>query len=82
VSGLSDPSVLSDRGINNWANSINFGTECLGFHLGGYQAANLGDGNGVLNQSTILVSFYSFYSTLNFAALGDHEVIHMMATSC
>jgi hypothetical protein len=23
VSGLSDPSALSDRGINNWANSIN-----------------------------------------------------------
>lgn len=29
-------------------------TECLGIHLGGPQAANLGDGNGAVNQTVEL----------------------------
>lgn len=58
ISGLSDPAALTNRGVTNWANSIHFGAECLGIHLGGYQAANLGDGNGVVNQTTILREDY------------------------
>ena len=34
------------------------GTECLGIHLGGAQAANLGDGNGWVNQTLELRQDY------------------------
>jgi len=51
ISGLSDPRVLTDDGFLNWARSIDISTECLGLHLGGPQSANLGDGNGAVNQT-------------------------------
>ncbi|KIJ39931.1 hypothetical protein M422DRAFT_60668 [Sphaerobolus stellatus SS14] len=51
ISGLSSPKVLTDDGILNWARSVNFSTECLGIHLGAPQQANLGDGNGAVNQT-------------------------------
>lgn len=54
VSGLSDPRVLTDDGFLNWAQSLDMSTECLGQHLGGPQAANLGDGNGPVNQTVEL----------------------------
>jgi len=54
VSGLSSPEVLSTEGIENWARSIGFSTECLGFHLGGPQTANLGDGRGWQNETAVL----------------------------
>ncbi|KAF8492306.1 hypothetical protein JB92DRAFT_3003418 [Gautieria morchelliformis] len=50
ISGLSSPNVLTDNGVVNWARSVGFSTECLGGHLGGPQTANLGDGNGVVDQ--------------------------------
>jgi len=54
VSGLSSPEVLSTKGIENWARSFGFSTECLGFHLGGPQQANLGDGLGWTNETAVL----------------------------
>ncbi|KAF9484457.1 hypothetical protein BDN70DRAFT_928334 [Pholiota conissans] len=51
ISGLSSPAVLTDSGIVNFAKAIGFSTECLGIHLGGPQSANLGDGNGPVNQT-------------------------------
>jgi len=51
ISGLSDPDVLTDDGFLNWARSVDISTECLGLHLGGPQSANLGDGNGFVNQT-------------------------------
>lgn len=39
---------------NSWLTSSGSATECLGFHLGGPQSANLGDGNGAVNQTTEL----------------------------
>jgi len=54
VSGLSSPEVLSTKGIENWARSIGFSTECLGFHIGGPQTANLGDGRGWQNETAVL----------------------------
>jgi len=54
VSGLSDPRVLTDDGFLNWAQSLDMSTECLGQHLGGPQAADLGDGNGPVNQTVEL----------------------------
>jgi len=54
VSGLSSADVLTDSGIINFARAIGFSTECLGIHLGGPQSANLGDGNGAVNQTVEL----------------------------
>jgi len=58
ISGLSSPGVLSDSGFVQYANAIGFGTECLGIHLGDAQAANLGDGNGWVNQTLELRQDY------------------------
>ncbi|KAF8972963.1 hypothetical protein BDZ97DRAFT_1649476 [Flammula alnicola] len=58
VSGLSSPAVLTDAGIVNFAKAIGFSTECLGIHLGGPQSANLGDGNGSVNQTMELRQDY------------------------
>ncbi|KAF7976859.1 hypothetical protein HWV62_5576 [Athelia sp. TMB] len=54
ISGLSSPQVLTYDGFYNYAQAIGFSEECLGFHLGGPQSANLGDGNGWVNQTTEL----------------------------
>jgi len=51
ISGLSDPRVLTDDGFLNWAQSVNMSGECFGQHLGGPQSANLGDGNGAVDQT-------------------------------
>ncbi|KAI0362471.1 hypothetical protein OH77DRAFT_1389711 [Trametes cingulata] len=51
ISGQSSPEVLTDDGILNFAQAIGFSQECLGFHLGDPQTANLGDGNGSVNQT-------------------------------
>ncbi|KIJ67677.1 hypothetical protein HYDPIDRAFT_107146 [Hydnomerulius pinastri MD-312] len=51
LSGLSSPEVLTDDGIVNYARAIGFSEECFGIHLGGLMSANLGDGNGWVNQT-------------------------------
>ncbi|KAF5364404.1 hypothetical protein D9757_011913 [Collybiopsis confluens] len=58
ISGLSSPTVLTVDGIVNYAKSIGFSEECLGFHLGAPQSANLGDGNGWVNQTIELRQDY------------------------
>ncbi|KAF7362012.1 Secreted protein [Mycena venus] len=61
ISGLSSPAVLTDNGFLNFARAIGLGpssTECLGIHLGGPQSANLGDGNGYVNQTSELRQDY------------------------
>ncbi|KAJ6475223.1 hypothetical protein C8R47DRAFT_1179035 [Mycena vitilis] len=58
ISGLSSPDVLTDAGFLNFAKAIGFSTECLGIHLGGPQSANLGDGNGFVNQTSELRQDY------------------------
>ncbi|KAJ7782995.1 hypothetical protein B0H16DRAFT_1709825 [Mycena metata] len=58
ISGLSSPDVLTDDGFLNFARAIGFSTECLGLHLGGPQSANLGDGNGYVNQTVELRQDY------------------------
>ncbi|KAI0031771.1 hypothetical protein K488DRAFT_51357 [Vararia minispora EC-137] len=54
ISGLSSPGVLTLSGLENFARAVGFSTECLGIHLGGPQSANLGDGNGFVNQTVEL----------------------------
>ncbi|KAI0065721.1 hypothetical protein BV25DRAFT_1988824 [Artomyces pyxidatus] len=58
ISGFSSPAVLTNNGIVNFARAIGFSEECLDIHLGAPQSANLGDGNGWVNQTIELRQDY------------------------
>ncbi|KAJ3999365.1 hypothetical protein F5050DRAFT_982546 [Lentinula boryana] len=58
ISAQSSPDVLTLDGIINFAKAIGFSTECLGIHSGAPQSANLGDGNGWVNQTIELREDY------------------------
>ncbi|TCD62600.1 hypothetical protein EIP91_006646 [Steccherinum ochraceum] len=58
ISGLSSPAVLTPDGLINYARAIGFSTECFGIHLGDPQTADLGDGNGAVNQTVELRQDY------------------------
>ncbi|KAJ7208173.1 hypothetical protein B0H12DRAFT_431164 [Mycena haematopus] len=58
VSALSSPEALTDRGLVNYGNALGYADDCLGIHLGGPQAANLGDGNGYVNQTQMMREDY------------------------
>ncbi|THH07272.1 hypothetical protein EW145_g3498 [Phellinidium pouzarii] len=54
----SDSAVLVDQesngGLRNYYFAIGFAGECLGQHAGSDQEANLGDGNGYLNETAVI----------------------------
>ncbi|EKM51576.1 uncharacterized protein PHACADRAFT_261798 [Phanerochaete carnosa HHB-10118-sp] len=58
ISEDSDSDVLknqeTDGGMLNYFLSFGYATECLGQHSGDDQAANLGDGNGYLNETAVI----------------------------
>ncbi|KAH7920591.1 hypothetical protein BV22DRAFT_1020919 [Leucogyrophana mollusca] len=58
ISAYSDAAVLQSTadngGLINYYQSMGFSTECLGQHSGDNQGANLGDGNGYLNQTAVI----------------------------
>ncbi|EIN12672.1 hypothetical protein PUNSTDRAFT_97478 [Punctularia strigosozonata HHB-11173 SS5] len=58
ISANSDKAVLVDQstsgGLRNYFTSLGFSSECLGQHSGSDQAANLGDGNGYLNETAVI----------------------------
>ncbi|CCF53716.1 uncharacterized protein UHO2_00773 [Ustilago hordei] len=55
VSGNSDPGVLYQAGFEEFARSFYFSPgSCLNISQGGYQTANLGDGNGYRPQTNIM----------------------------
>jgi len=58
ISGLSSADVFTEDGLVNYARAIGFSTECFGIHIGDPQAANLGDGNGWVNQTIELRQDY------------------------
>jgi len=58
ISGLSSPDVLTDDGFLNFVRGIGYDRECLGLHRGDPQSANLGDGNGWVNQTVELREDY------------------------
>jgi len=75
ISGLSSTDVLTASGIINYARAIGFSTECFGIHIGNPQSANLGDGNGWVNQSIELRQDYGSASVgtcLESAIGGNH----------
>jgi hypothetical protein len=43
ISGLSDPYVLTLRGLLHYSQSLGFSTSCFGIQLGNVHVANLGD---------------------------------------
>ncbi|KAI0031915.1 hypothetical protein K488DRAFT_51090 [Vararia minispora EC-137] len=58
ILGTSDADVLVDQDVNggliNYFQSIGFAGECLGQHEGVHQSANLGDGNGDVNETAVM----------------------------
>lgn len=59
VSGLSSPHVLTARGFLNYARAIGLSKECLGLHKGTAEPANLGDGNGWVNEREVIREHYN-----------------------
>lgn len=53
ISGQSSRAVLTDTGFLTYVQSLGFSTECLGQHGGGFQQADLGDGQGRFDQTNI-----------------------------
>ncbi|KAG6382192.1 hypothetical protein JVT61DRAFT_842 [Boletus reticuloceps] len=58
ISGESSQDILTDDGVVNYARAIGFSEECFGIHLGTPFPANLGDGNGWVNQTIELRQDY------------------------
>ncbi|KAJ7915863.1 hypothetical protein B0H13DRAFT_385396 [Mycena leptocephala] len=54
ISRRSTPSVLTDAGFLGYAGALGFADECLGFHIGDRQPANLGDGHGWVDEGMVL----------------------------
>lgn len=58
ISAWSDYDVLQDQesngGLRNYFLSLGFSGECLGQSLGSKQAANVGDGHGLLNETAVI----------------------------
>ncbi|KDQ62748.1 hypothetical protein JAAARDRAFT_30658 [Jaapia argillacea MUCL 33604] len=58
ITANSDSDVLVDQEINgglrNYFQAVGFSSECLGQHSGSDQGANLGDGNGVKNETAVI----------------------------
>jgi hypothetical protein len=58
ISALSSPAILTNDGILKFGRAIGFSQECLGLHAGNPQSANLGDGNGFVNEAMELRQDY------------------------
>ncbi|KAF7360111.1 Secreted protein [Mycena venus] len=58
ISGLSTPSVLTNAGFLGYVGSLGFARECFGLHIGDRQPANLGDGNGWVDEMMVLRESY------------------------
>ncbi|GLB38657.1 hypothetical protein LshimejAT787_0505220 [Lyophyllum shimeji] len=58
ISGLSDPYVLTEDGLHEYAKSIGFSEECLGLHYGTLHYADLGDGDGRKAQEYLARQYY------------------------
>lgn len=58
ISGNSDPFVLTEEGLHDYAKSIGFSEECLGMHYGKIHEADLGDGNGKKLEQFLARQYY------------------------
>ncbi|KAG1861600.1 hypothetical protein DFJ58DRAFT_725770 [Suillus subalutaceus] len=73
ISGLSSPHVLTLHGAIDFARAIGFSKECFGLHLGGYMSADLGDGNGWVNQTIELRQDYAIGGTCLESLIGGNH---------
>ncbi|KAH8924890.1 hypothetical protein BT69DRAFT_1260885 [Atractiella rhizophila] len=74
ISGHSSPDILTDKGMLAWARSIRFAPECLGMHRGAFQQANLGDGQGWLDEMYELrQSYIPLFGTCIESAIGGNH---------
>ncbi|TIA87067.1 hypothetical protein E3P81_04070 [Wallemia ichthyophaga] len=63
ISANSDPHVLSNQGLLDFAKSVGFAAECLNLHIGGKQFANL-DGHGWFKENIELrQSYFPYFGT-------------------
>jgi len=58
ISGLSDPRILTEEGLKDYAKSIGFSNECLGIHRGNVHGADLGDGIGRRDEQYLSRQYY------------------------
>ncbi|GLB37420.1 hypothetical protein LshimejAT787_0404710 [Lyophyllum shimeji] len=58
ISGGSTPGVLTSTGFLDYARAVGMSRECLGLHKGDKQPANLGDGNGWVDEREVLRQHY------------------------
>ncbi|KAK0504384.1 hypothetical protein EDD18DRAFT_1133383 [Armillaria luteobubalina] len=79
ISGNSDQAVLAQQSMNggliNYFLSLSFSGECLGQHTGNSQQVNLGDGNGLRNETAVMRYNYgdpSLGSCTESVKGGDH----------
>ncbi|SJL07923.1 uncharacterized protein ARMOST_11281 [Armillaria ostoyae] len=79
ILGNSDQAVLAQQSTNggliNYFLSLSFSGECLGQHTGNSQQVDLGDGNGLRNESAVMRYNYgdpSFGSCTESVKGGDH----------
>ncbi|TIA96885.1 hypothetical protein E3P96_03511 [Wallemia ichthyophaga] len=74
ISANSDPHVLSNQGLLDFAKSVGFAAECLNLHIGGKQFANL-DGHGWFKENIELRQSYFPYFGAWFLAVSKEKKI-------
>ncbi|KAI0031005.1 hypothetical protein K488DRAFT_28354, partial [Vararia minispora EC-137] len=74
ISGLSDPFVLTEAGFRHYTKSVGYSEECLGLHYGMIHEANLGDGNGhVQEQYLARQQYFPMLGTCWESFAGGHH---------
>ncbi|CCM00102.1 uncharacterized protein FIBRA_02129 [Fibroporia radiculosa] len=74
ISGTSSPEVLTENGFIKFALALGFARECLDIHLGAPMPANLGDGNGWVNQTIELRHDYAIGGTCAETIFGGNHL--------
>ncbi|SCV72259.1 BQ2448_4953 [Microbotryum intermedium] len=84
LSANSDAHVLTAAGFQEWALSIQYGPQFLNVTGGGFQLANLGDGNGFRNQTGLLRYNYRnpTFGTLNETLFGGSHFRYWLQSGC
>ncbi|SCV72265.1 BQ2448_4959 [Microbotryum intermedium] len=84
LSANSDAYVLTEPGFRDWCLSIQYGLQFLSITLGGKQQANLGDGNGFLEQINLLRYNYHDLTlgTLNETLYGGSHLRYWRQSGC
>jgi len=74
ISGQSSSTVLTEDGFIDFALALGFARECLDIHLGAPFPADLGDGNGWVNQTIELRHNYAIGGTCAETIFGGNHL--------